>query len=100
MSRSRLALGFATGALVAVASYTAQRLWAATGTEPGFAEIVGTVHITYYWRVEVSALHGLAAGALLAVGIDEAGAMRWLGRVPALVAVVVPACVVAMVAVP
>ncbi len=100
MSRPRVAFGFAAGALAAVASYAVQRLWASTGTEPSFAEIVGTVHITYYWRVGVAALHGVAVGALLGVGLDDAAASRWTGRIPGIVALLVPACAIAMVAVP
>lgn len=100
MRGARPALGAAAFALVAVASYTLQRLWSWWGGEPSFGEIVASAHTPYYWRAAVAALHGLAVGLLAGFGLDEEAAGAWLARVPWLVVAVVLPCALAMGLVP
>lgn len=97
---SQQGLAALTFGLVAVASYTLQRLIAAAGGEVDFGAIVNQVHVPYYWRCAVAVLHGGLAATLVGMGLDADRATRWLGRGPWLVALVVVPSAIAMVVVP
>lgn len=100
MRAARWGVGAAAFALVAVASYTLQRLWSWWGGEPAFGTIVASATTPYYWRADVAALHGLTVGLLVGLGLEEEQAKVWLVRVPWLVFAVVAPSALAMVLVP
>lgn len=97
---SRTALALAAFGLVAVVSYTLQRLWAAWQGELSFAANVSTVYIPYFWRCDLSALHGLGASVLVAFGLDEVRCQRALVHLPWIVLAVVLPSALAMALVP
>lgn len=93
--------GLLVGACVIVASYAAQRLWAASGPSGAVdGSIIASVHIPYYWRCGTALFHGVAAGALAAWALREPEATRVLGRAGLLVALAVIPSAIAMLVVP
>lgn len=98
---SRAATGWLVLGLVAVASYAAQRLWAASAPVTQHdASLVATEHIPYYWRCGVSLFHGVIAGVLTAWAARESE-RAWLLRAgPWLVLAVVLPSAIAMLVVP
>jgi hypothetical protein len=94
MSPAARATAALLGALVAVLSYTVQRVVDAVG-EPPAAAILQSATIAYFWRVPLAVLHG-AAAALLARALPPAAAATLLDRAPVLVAAVLLPCVAAL----
>lgn len=86
--------------LVATASYAIQRLIAAVRGGPDFGEIVLQVHVPYYWRCDLAAIHGILAATMVATLLGRDQAERWLARTPWLVLAVAGSSIVAMVLVP
>lgn len=99
MSPARRTLALAACAALACASYALQRLLDARG-EPPMSALLYQAHTPYYWRMALAAMHGVAAGLLLAFGLGDAEAERWLGRAPTLLALLVLSAAAAMVIVP
>ncbi|MGC6491529.1 MAG: hypothetical protein ACON5B_01700 [Myxococcota bacterium] len=94
MSRASWALGAAVAGLAGVVSYVLQRL-SALGVAADPTAALAVEHIPFYWRFALAVLHAAGAGLLVAWGVREAEAHRWLQRLPA---VIVALCVSAMVA--
>ncbi len=97
---TRVAAAFAVGAVAVCVSYAAQRLGSAYGGEVDARMVLATEHIPYFYRAALALLHGVVVGVGAGLAIDDAAAVRVLGRVPALVLLVVVPAALLMVAVP
>jgi hypothetical protein len=97
--RARLAAAALCFALICCLSYAGQRLWDAR-TEPAIGTVSLQATIPYYWRLAITALHGLGAAALAYWGLPESAAERLLRVTPWLVPLVVLPAVIAMLMVP
>lgn len=97
---TRVAAAFALGAVAVCVSYAAQRLWSAYGGEVDPRMVLATEHIPYFYRAALALLHGVVLGVGAGLYLDEPAAVRALGRVPALVVLVVVPAALLMVAVP
>lgn len=80
---ARLGLAACSAAVAAATSYVLQRLGSAWGGEPAWTDIVAQAHIPYLWRLALAGLHGITAGVVVGLGLDEATAARGLEWLPA-----------------
>lgn len=81
-----MAFGAGAFALTVCVAYVVLRLLALGGEDAGAVRL----HIPFYWRTALSLLHGMVAGVAAGLFVRDADAA--LGRIPMLVAVVVPGC--------
>jgi len=90
-----MALGAVAFSLGVVLSYALQRLWSAWGEPaPG---VIAQEHIPLYWRFGLASLNGLVLAVMVALGVSEPAALRWLDRAPWLTLAVVLPAVLAMI---
>lgn len=100
MSPRRVATVATAAAVGFIASYTGQRLLSAWAGEPDPRMVLASVHVAYFDRLQIAALHALAVAALVGIGAREAELERAVGWLPWLVGLTAAACFVAMVGVP
>lgn len=100
LSPARVGVSFALAALVFVASYIAQRLWAASGGAVDARQVVAAAHIPYFDRLRVAAAHAALVVVLAGMGLSERATATIARALPAITAVTVLSAVVAAVLVP
>jgi hypothetical protein len=76
--RARVALGLAVFAGVAIVSYAGQRLGSWTIGEPAPGAVLASIYTDYFWRLALSVLHGLVAGAAVGLSVSVGRATNWL----------------------
>lgn len=100
LSPARLGVVCAIAALVFVASYIAQRLWAASGGAVDVRQVVAAAHVPYFDRLRLAAAHALMVLVLAGMGLSERATATIARALPTITAVIVLAGVVVAVAVP
>lgn len=93
--KSQLAVGAGAFGLVVCVSYVALLVVASGEADPA---VITRLHIPFFWRTALAALHGLVAGLAAALIVRDTD--RFLLRVPMAVAIVVPAVVLVAVVMP
>lgn len=97
---SPAAFGVTLATTVFVASYAAQRLWAAWGGEPDWTQFVVRYDTPYYWRSGLALLHACVAGTFAGLATGPELASTALRFAPVWVPAVVLPLALSMAAVP